>query len=92
MGEKIEELIEKEEEDEDGSPAEHRLLLQSEREFLLAFASQNFNSQTREKEQVDEFATDLISVLNHFFDYGFRPKDAISTYDATAASTLSLSN
>lgn len=89
MGEKIEELIEKEEEDEDGSPAVHRLLLQSEREFMLAFASQNFNSpyaQTREEEQVDDFATDLISVLNHFFEYGFKPKDSMSSYDATLAS------
>jgi hypothetical protein len=44
VGEKIEELIDCEEEEEDGIQAEHRVLLQSEREFLLAFASQNFNS------------------------------------------------
>ena len=44
MGEKIEELIDLEDDDDDGISAAHRLLLQSEREFLLAFASQNFNS------------------------------------------------
>jgi hypothetical protein len=30
---------------------------------------------------VDDFATDLISVLNHFFEYGFKPKESVASYD-----------
>ena len=53
VGEKIEELIEKEGEDEEEAPAAHRLLLQSEREFMLAFAGQNFNSSYAQKRKED---------------------------------------
>lgn len=95
VGEAIEELtstVEQEEEDDLGSSPVHRELLQSEREFLLAFASQNFNAQARRKEEVDDFATDLISVLNHFFEYGFQQKDTGSTYDTSESSKQSSSD
>ena len=53
---------------------EHRHMLQCERDFLLVYASQDFFAVGRNKEAVDEFAKNLIQILNHFFEYGFVPK------------------
>ena len=54
VGEKIEELIEKEEMDDFGVEGKHRVLSQTEREFSLAYCNQNFSAKNPDK--IEEFA------------------------------------
>lgn len=85
--EKIDEIIEKQE-DNDGIEF-HRDLLDSERRFLLRYASQDINQTKISQEDVDEFSGNIIRIINFFFDYGFAPTRSQNTSMDTLSNSSS---